>query len=343
MGNEPIIIAVDAMGGDHAPNTNIQGALLALEEEENLRVLLVGQTEEIQRELGKSKTSRLEIVHADEIISMDDHASAAIRKKKGSSIHVGLELVSAGKAHAFISAGNSGAVMAIALKVLSRLAGVERPAILIKLPTAEGFSIVLDVGANVDSRPRHLVDFAQMGHIYAEVIEGIKKPRIGLLSNASESHKGTELTRETDALLRARTDLNYMGYVEGFDLFRGTADVIVCDGFVGNVLLKSAEGFADTCFQWFRKAIKKDILGWLGVALLYRLFRNFRKKFDYQPYGAAPLLGINGMVLISHGSSTKIAMRNGILTAKRGVEQDFMAKIAAYLEFHQNSERGDRS
>jgi glycerol-3-phosphate acyltransferase PlsX len=251
-------------------------------------------------------------------------------------------MVQEGEADAFISAGNSGAVMAGALLILGRLAEVERPAIIVKLPTAHGYSILLDVGANVDCKPQHLAQFAAMGHVYAEVIEGIQRPRIGLLSNGSEAHKGNDLTRETHGLIKSRKHLNYVGYVEGFDLYRGTADVIVCDGFVGNVVLKSAEGLADTCFQWFRMAIRKDFVGLIGVALLRKVFRSFRKKFDYQPYGAAPLLGINGMVLISHGSSTEVAIRNGILTAKRGVEEKFIEKIGEHLErYHRKESRSE--
>jgi glycerol-3-phosphate acyltransferase PlsX len=268
---------------------------------------------------------------------MEDHAATGIRKKKDSSIHVGLRLVKTGQADAFISAGNSGAVMAGALLILGRLADVERPAIIVKLPTAEGFVVMLDAGANVDCKPSHLAQFAQMGHVYAEVIEGIAKPRIALLSNGSETHKGNELTRGSHELLKKNHQLNYLGYVEGYDLFRGTTDVVVCDGFVGNVTLKLAEGLAETAFRWFRKQIRRDVLGLVGVVLLKRVLQNFKKKFDYQPYGAAPLLGIDGMVLISHGASTEIAIRNGILTARRGVEQSFVKRITEQLEKERKS------
>lgn len=323
------------MGGDFAPEVNLKGALSALRQDPSLNLTLVGDADLLEKELlklGVRPGPQLSLAHSEEVISMEDHAASAIRKKKKSSIHVGLKLVEANKAHAFISAGNSGAVMAGALLILGRLADVERPAILVKLPTAEGYVIVLDIGANVDCKPQHLVQFAEMGHVYAEVIEGISKPRIGLLSNGSESHKGNELTRETHSLLKARRNLNYVGYVEGYDVFRGTADVVTCDGFVGNVILKCAEGLAESCAQWFRKQIRKDVKSLLGMAFLKKTFQNFRDKFDYQPYGAAPLLGINGMVLISHGSSTETAIHHGILTAKRGVEQDFTRKMGDHLE-----------
>ncbi len=330
----PVSVAVDAMGGDFFPEVNVKGALAALSASESLHVTLVGDRSVILSELKKQKaevSSRLQIVHAEETISMEEGASQAFRKKKKSSIHVGLELVKDSTVNAFISAGHSGAMMACASMILGRLPGVERPAIVVKLPTAEGFVIVLDAGANVDCRAEHLGQFAEMGRVYAEVIEGFEKPRIGLLSNATEHHKGNELTRETDTLLRTFKRMNYIGYVEGFDLFQGKAEVVVCDGFVGNIILKGVEGLAATSFKWFKRELKMSLRGMLGVLLLRPILESFRGRFDYQPYGAAPLLGINGMVLISHGSSTELAIKNGILTAERGVEQDFIAKVGAYL------------
>lgn len=330
----PIRIVVDAMGGDAAPGVNIAGALAALEEADDLEVVLTGdqaRLEALVRQAAGKIPERLTLVHASETISMEDHAASAIRKKKDSSISVGLKQVKDGRADAFVSAGNSGAIMAGALLLLGRLPEVERPAIIIRLPTADGYVVILDAGANVDCKPQHLVQFAEMGHVYGQVIEGMESPRLGLLANGSESHKGNELTRDTHSLLEGRPGLHYQGYVEGFDLFRGTTDVVICDGFVGNVILKVTEGLADTTFKWFRAQVKRDVFGMMGVVLLSRVMKAFKAKFDYQPYGAAPLLGINGMVLISHGSSTEVAIRNGILTAKRGVEQGFVEKIGARL------------
>lgn len=330
-------IAVDAMGGDYAPEVNVVGTLGALEAAPDLHVLLVGQEEAIRKSLKKHKATtrdRLSILHADEVISMEDHAGSAMRKKKGSSIHVGLQAVKDGKADAFISAGNSGAVMTAALFVLGRIPGVERPAIVIKFPTANDYVVLLDGGANVDCKPSHLFQFAVMGRIYTQVVEGKNHPRIGLLSNGSEEHKGNELTRETHNLLKSANLPDYIGPVEGFDFFRGTADVIVCDGFVGNVSLKLAEGLADTAFQWFRKEIRKDVSSLVGLLLMKKLLKKFKSKFDYEPYGAAPLLGIDGMVLISHGSSTHVAIQNGILTAKRGVDQQLVEKTRGYISKH---------
>jgi len=335
MADGEVNIVIDAMGGDYAPGVNVTGAIQALAASDRLRLVLVGPRPLLEAEFRKQKietSDRLRIEHCDEVISMEDHAASVIRKKKNSSIHVGLQWVRDKKAHAFVSAGNSGAVMAGALLILGRIRGVDRPAIVVKLPTAEGNIILLDVGANVDCKPSHLIDFAEMGNVYAEVVEGIPRPRLALLSNGAESHKGNELTRDTNALLETRRNLNYVGYVEGFDLFRGISDVVVCDGFVGNVVLKVAEGLADTCFRWVRQEIKKDIVGLIGVALLKKLLRNFKKKFDYEPYGAAPLLGIDGLVFISHGSSTEVAIRNGILTAQKAVVERFTEKITHRLE-----------
>ncbi len=329
--SEGIRIVVDAMGGDFAPKVNVDGALAALKADASLKLTLVGPTSLIENELaarGAGSNPRLSIVHADESISMDDPAASSIRKKKGSSIHVGLTLVKEGKADAFVSAGNSGAVMAGATLLLGRVPNVERPAIVLRIPTADGYVVILDGGANVDCKASHLVQFAEMGSAYAEIVEGIARPKVALLSNGSEHHKGNELTREAHAGLENRPGVNYIGYVEGYDLFRGTADVVVCDGFVGNVVLKVCEGLAESTFRWFRTEVKRNARGLLGIALLRPLLQKFRDKFDYQPYGAAPLLGIEGVVLIGHGASTEVAICNGILTAKRGVERGFVAEVA---------------
>lgn len=339
------VIAVDAMGGDNAPRVNIDGCLAALADAPTIGIRLIGPEALLRSELtkrGVQPNTRLQIVNADAVITMDDHATSGILRKKGSSIHVGLQMVKQGQASAFVSAGHSGAVMAGALLTLGRLENVERPAIVIRLPTAEGFVTVLDVGANVDCRASHLLQFAEMGNIYARTIENLPNPRIALLSNGSEPQKGNELTRGAHALLSKAAGLHYIGYVEGHDLFRGTADVVVCDGFVGNVVLKMAEGLAETTFRWFRSEIRRDPLSIVGVLLLKRVLSAFRKKFDYQPYGAAPLLGIDGMVLISHGSSTEVAIRNGILTAVRGIEENFVSKIRQHLEDRRKGDPNNR-
>ena len=326
-------IVVDAMGGDYAPEVNIKGALLALgdgKRADGLEVILVGPRDLLLQELtrhGGTESDRLKILQADEVITMDDSAASAVRRKKNSSMHVGMRLIQEKHADAFVSAGNSGAVMTTALMVLGRIQDVERPAIVVKLPTAESFVTILDAGANVDCRASQLFQFAQMGQIYATVVENISNPRIALLSNGSETTKGNELTRETHALLENQNRLNYVGYVEGYDIFRGRADVIICDGFVGNVVLKLAEGLVDTASLWFRKQIKHSFPAMLGAVLMQTVLKRFKNSFDYEPYGAAPLLGVDGMVLISHGRSTEVAISNGIFTAQRAVETRFQQRI----------------
>jgi len=327
-------VAVDAMGGDFAPKVNLDGGLLALKDKADLHLLFVGQKNLISAQMPAAATAfkdRWEIVDAAEVISMDDHGASVIRKKKDSSIHVGLRLMKDGKADAFISAGNSGAMMAGAVLVLGRIAEVERPAILIKLPTANGYISILDAGANVDCKASHLAQFAEMGFLYAREVEKLENPRIGLLSNGSENHKGNDLTREADRLIREAGKVPYVGYVEGNDLFTAKVDVVVCDGFVGNVILKVSEGLADTAFHWFRTELTKDMMGLMGVFLMRKVLRNFRTKFDYQPYGAAPLLGVNGIAMISHGRSTEIAIRNGILRSYQAATDRLVEKMTHAL------------
>jgi phosphate acyltransferase len=323
-------IAVDAMGGDFGPSVNIRGALLALEADPEIHLILVGDKALITQELTLLRTSeslRLKVVPSTESVTMEDHAVSAARRKKDSSIHVGLRLIKEQSADAFLSAGNSGAVMATALLELGRVPGVERPAIVVRIPSAEKSTILLDAGANVDCRPSHLVQFAKMGNTYSKAWDGIERPRIALLANGAESHKGNELTRQAHAALSEIPELNYVGYVEGFDLFRGRAEVVVCDGFVGNVVLKVSEGLADTSLVWFRNEAEKSGFARIGLRLLKKILQSFRAKFDYQPYGAAPLLGINGLVFVSHGSSTAEAICSGILSARRGLKEAFLSKM----------------
>ncbi len=330
----PICIAVDAMGGDHSPAVNVRGSLRALEREPSLRIALAGPKPVLEAELaryGAKRSDRIVIHDADDIISMDDPAVQAARQKQDSSMHVAMRLVKEGTADAFLSAGNSGAVMTVALFELGRLKNVERPAIVVKLPTVDGWVVLLDVGANVDCRPEHLVQFARMGAVFCTTIEGLPSPRIGLLSNGSEPHKGCELTRATHALLLNTPHLNYLGNVEGSDLFRGGVDVVVCDGFVGNVALKVSEGLAEASFLWFKNQLGKSLLGIAGSLLIKETLKRFRKKFDSEPYGAAPLLGIEGLVLISHGSASELAISNGIQTAVRGVQQRFLERMKEAL------------
>jgi glycerol-3-phosphate acyltransferase PlsX len=276
-------------------------------------VTLVGDLERVKAELARYNISGLDIDlwHASEVVGMHDSASDAVRKKKDSSIRVAYELVKDGKAAAVVSAGNSGATMAAGMFVMKRMKGIDRPGIAQIFPTLHGKTLVLDVGGNVDCKPIHLVQFALMGEVYARFVMGIDSPRVGLLSNGEEDSKGNELTRETSLLLREQP-INYVGYVEGRDIFNGTVDVVVCDGFVGNVVLKVSEGLAETVGKMLKAEIKSSFLSQIGYLLCRKAFNNFKKTVDYAEYGGAPLLGINGVGMICHGGSNPKAIKNAI-------------------------------
>lgn len=308
-------IALDAMGGDHAPHVEVEGAVLAAKEYGS-QIILVGDAEIVEKELSKYAVKDLPIYvkQASEVIRMDESPSKALRKKD-SSMRVAFDLVKNGEADAVVSAGNSGAAMATAMVVLRKLEGVDRPAIATVMPTLKGACVVLDVGANVDCKPFHLAQFAVMGDVYAQFILKKERPRVGLLSNGSEETKGTDLTRETHAILK-QLPMNYIGYIEGRDIFAGNADVVVCDGFVGNVVLKTSEGLADAIGKMLKEEILKSPLAKFGYLLSKEAFGRFKKKVDYSEYGGAPLLGIDGVGIISHGSSTPNAIKNAIRVAQ---------------------------
>ena len=308
-------VALDAMGGDHAPQVEVEGAVLAAKEYGS-QIILVGDAEIVEKELSKYAVKDLPIYvkQASEVIRMDESPSKALRKKD-SSMRVAFDLVKNGEADAVVSAGNSGAAMATAMVVLRKLEGVDRPAIATVMPTLKGACVVLDVGANVDCKPSHLVQFAIMGDVYAQFILKKERPRVGLLSNGSEETKGTDLTRETHAILK-QLPMNYIGYIEGRDIFAGNADVVVCDGFVGNVVLKTSEGLADAIGKMLKEEILKSPLAKFGYLLSKEAFGRFKKKVDYSEYGGAPLLGIDGVGIISHGSSTPNAIKNAIRVAQ---------------------------
>jgi len=303
------------MGGDHAPQVEVEGAVLAAKEYGS-QIILVGDAEIVEKELSKYAVKDLPIYvkQASEVIRMDESPSKALRKKD-SSMRVAFDLVKNGEADAVVSAGNSGAAMATAMVVLRKLEGVDRPAIATVMPTLKGACVVLDVGANVDCKPFHLAQFAVMGDVYAQFILKKERPRVGLLSNGSEETKGTDLTRETHAILK-QLPMNYIGYIEGRDIFAGNADVVVCDGFVGNVVLKTSEGLADAIGKMLKEEILKSALAKFGYLLSKEAFGRFKKKVDYSEYGGAPLLGIDGVGIISHGSSTPNAIKNAIRVAQ---------------------------
>jgi glycerol-3-phosphate acyltransferase PlsX len=309
-------IALDAMGGDHAPRVEVEGAILAAREL-GARVLLVGIEAEVRAELNRHRHHGLpiEIVHAPEVITMTDAPSQAFRRKKDSSVHVAGRLVRDGRADALVSAGNTGAVMTVARFVVGTLPSVDRPALAAAFPNMkERVSVILDVGANVDSKPEHIEQFAVMGEIYFRAIWGVKRPRVALLSIGEEEAKGNELTREAGSRLK-NSSLNFVGNVEGRDVFRGNVDVVVCDGFIGNIALKLSEGLVEHIGSMLKRAIKSSLTSQIGYALSKRAFDDFRKRTDYSETGGAPLLGIREITVIGHGRSNPNAIKNAIRVA----------------------------
>jgi glycerol-3-phosphate acyltransferase PlsX len=330
----PSVIALDAMGSDRAPKPEIEGAIHAARHY-GVRVLLVGPEATIKAELDRHSTaSRLpiEIVHASEYITMEDKVEA-IRGKRDSSMRIGLRLVREGRAGGFVTAGNTGAAMATAKMVLGAIPGVDRPALAAVFPTAPGTAaILLDVGANVDCTPQNLEQFAVMGEIYSRAMFGIRRPRIGLLSIGEEESKGNELTRESFQLLK-QLPLNFVGNVEGRDLFNGHVDVIVADGFVGNVALKISEGVANLVRTALKESLKATITRQVGYLLSRSAFSDFKKRIDHTEYGGAPLLGVKGACIITHGSSNTNAMKNAVRVAaefaQRGINESIERGLAA--------------
>lgn len=324
-----VTIAVDAMGGDNAPRIEVEGALAA-SEAFGVKILLVGREDVVRPELDKHsgwKHLPIEIVHASEVITMEDSAAKAVRSKKDSSIRIASRLVRDGVADGLVSAGNTGAVMATAKMVQGIVHGVERPSLATTLPTSTGHpAVLLDVGANVDSTPRMLAQFAVMGEIYARNILHLANPRVGLLSIGEEEHKGNELTKAATPLLKL-LPINFIGNVEGRDLYRGSVDVVVCDGFTGNVALKISEGVAELVMHSLRESLTSSLLGKVGAYLAKGGFRKFKRRVDYSEYGGAPLLGVKGVCIICHGSSNTNAMKNAIRVAAEFAREKLNAKI----------------
>jgi glycerol-3-phosphate acyltransferase PlsX len=312
-----VTIAVDAMGGDKAPVPEVEGAIRAAKDLGH-RVILVGNREAVCHALDKHASARdlpIEVLHADDHITMDDHAAKAARNKKGSSMHLCARLVADGKADGFLSAGNTGACMAIAKMVLGKVPGVDRPALSGVFPTHKGTPVVLlDVGANVDCEPQMIAQFGLMGEIYSRLVLKVKHPRVGLLSIGEEEHKGNALTRDATPMLK-ELGLNFIGNVEGRDLFSGIADVIVCDGFVGNVALKVSEGLVDMIRSMLRESLEATLSRKIGYVLSKSAYTDFKKRVDYSEIGGAPLLGVKGVCIICHGRSNANAIRNAIRIA----------------------------
>jgi glycerol-3-phosphate acyltransferase PlsX len=309
-------IAVDAMGGDFAPQAVVEGAFLA-SKSHGIRVVLVGDEDQVSKELSKYPTSKLpiNIHHAPHVVAMHDSPSNVIRKMKDTSIKVAIDLAKEDQVSGVVSAGNSGAAMALAMYLFKKLEGVDRPAIATIHPTPRGSTVLIDSGGNVDCKPFHLVQFAIMGDAYAKYILGEKEPRIGVLSNGEEEGKGNELTREVHEIL-SQTNMNYIGYIEGLDLNSGTVDVIVCDGFVGNVALKISEGLWETIHTILKWEAQDNLRAKVAYFLMGRVMRRLEKKVDYSELGGAPLVGVNGNCVICHGHSNAKAIMNAIVLAQ---------------------------
>ncbi len=328
-----ITIALDAMGGDFGAEPIVTGAVQALYEKKGFRLILVGDRDEIEKYLPKKRRKlkdRLDIVESSDVISMEDSATDVF-KRKDSSIYRAVDLVRNGKADAVVSAGHSGATMSLATLRIGRIPKISRPAIAAYMPTKDGKrSLVLDVGANVDCKPEHLFQFGIMGEVYAREILGIRNPKVGLLSNGEEDSKGNELTKASFKLLKKLP--SFKGNVEGNNIFDGSVDVIVCDGFVGNLVLKTSEGVAETISDFIKKRIKKSAIAIAGAILMKKVFRLLKKEIDYAEYGGAPLLGLKACTIISHGKSNPKAIKNAIFQAISYVNGDIESKIEEKLK-----------
>lgn len=325
-------IALDAMGGDRGVEVTVKGSIDAVYEYD-VDIILVGQKNIIESELSKYeyKGSKIEIVNADDVITNEDKPVRAIRRKKGSSMVIGLNLIKSSKADAFISAGNTGALLSGGLFIVGRIKGIERPALAPVYPTEKGVSLLLDAGANVDCKPKHLQQFAVMGSIYSEKVLNIVKPKIGLVNIGIEEGKGNELTKDTYELLK-NTDINFYGNLEARDIPKGYVDVLVCDGFVGNTILKLTEGLAKSIFTSLKDEFMRTVLTKLGALMLKPGLRKFKSKLDYTEYGGALLLGVKGAVIKAHGSSDAKAIKNAIRQAKSFIENSVVEKIESEIK-----------
>lgn len=324
-----ITIALDAMGGDHAPDENILGAYRAIDDL-SINVILVGQEDVIKKCIKKhnlSDVSSITICNAEEIVGMDESPSLSFRSKKKSSIRIGLNLVKEKKADAFVSSGNTGAVMATSSLVLGRCKNVERPAITTIIPSMKDPLIMLDMGSNVDCKPKYLAQFAVMGSYFSEVVFNKDKPRVGLLNIGEESYKGNTLTQSTYELLKEDSRINFIGNIESRYILKGDVDVVVCDGFVGNSLLKFGEGVSELFFTFFKSEWKQSFISKIGLLFLNPGLKRFKRKFDYQETGGAPLLGVNGVSIVAHGKSNSIAIKNALKVAHKTVESNMVATM----------------
>ena len=331
-----ITIALDAMGGDHGADTVVPAALDILKQRDDLRIILVGDQTHIETLLARAGNippeQRLRIHHASEVVDMDEAPSRALRLKKDSSMRVAIDLVKQGQAQACVSAGNTGALMATARYVLKTLPGIDRPAISTEIPSIEGYTQVLDLGANVDCTAEHLFQFAVMGSVLASAVHGLEKPRIGLLNIGEEEIKGNEQVKDAARLLAGSRSLNYIGFVEGDDVFTGGVDVVVCDGFVGNVALKTSEGVAKMISHFMRQSFSRNMLTKLAGLMVMPVLRSFRSRIDPRKYNGASLLGLRGIVIKSHGGADAVAFENAIKVAALEVQKAVPERIEHLLE-----------
>jgi len=322
-------IAIDAMGGDNGPSPIIDGLILALKKDRHFNAILVGKKEELLPLIPQKFNNRIEIYEASDVISMTDHATDALKRKE-SSAYKAIELVKSGEADAYVSAGHSGASMSLATLRIGRIKGVSRPAIATLMPTVNGNTLVLDVGANVDCDANNLKEFGIMGRVYAEDVLGIDNPLMGLLSNGEEESKGNEVTKTAFKLLEKVP--NFVGNVEGNDIFNGTVDVVVCDGFIGNILLKTAEGVADTIGKIIKDNLRRSLVSITGAVLMRKVFKNLKLKVDYAEYGGAPLIGVQAPVIIAHGKSNAKAIKNAIFQAISAADSNLNNDIEEKLK-----------
>lgn len=327
---ELVKVVVDAMGGDNAPAEPVKAAVEAVRERKDIMVLLTGRREVIERELAKYKdypAKRIQIVEASEVIETAEPPVMAIRKKKDSSIVVGLNLVKKKEANAFVSSGSTGAVLVGGQVLVGRSKGVERPPLAPLIPTSKGVALLIDCGANVDARPSHLVQFAKMGSIYMENVVGIRKPRVAIVNNGAEEEKGNALVKETFPLLKACKGINFIGSIEARDIPSGYADVVVCEAFVGNVILKLYEGLGSTFFRVVKRGLLSSLRSKAGAVLIKPALKSALKTFDATEYGGAPLLGLKGLVVKTHGSAKAVEVTNSIIQCVTFKEQDINGKI----------------
>jgi glycerol-3-phosphate acyltransferase PlsX len=333
-------IALDAMGGDLGPPSLVAGAVMALREYRHIgRLFLVGDTPQIEAELKKHgyNDRRIEIVHSTQVVDMSDKAWSAVRRKKDSSVSRAVDLVKHGQADAIVSAGHTGAAVAASMIKLRTLEGIDRPGIAALLPTQFNVFVLVDAGANIDARPEHLLQYGIMGSVYSRHVLGYKKPSVGLISLGEEDVKGTEKTKEAFRMLR-RSNLNFRGNIEGRHLFENPVEVVVCDGFVGNVILKTSESIAVAIFKWLKDELTRSKIHMAGAYLTRKAFRAIKDKTNYEEYGGMPLLGVNGICIIAHGASTPLAIKNALRVAAESIEQQVNPHIVEEIRrYHERS------